>query len=206
MLAKLLGRRALQRILLLLDIACAFAAVWLSLLFRKLELPSFEYWLQHVVYFLPLFVYAVCAMYLAELYVVTRPSETRTIVMRFAAVGIMGWLVGFVFFYFHLSAIHFPKTILLLFWLSFCALAIAVRRVMLWLLALRLTPVVFLGEGKSTAGLFDDLNANRLFGYKPAFLYHNAADKNALLEYLETSGGVQMYCAFTPSRNPFLKI
>ena len=189
MFAKRLQRRTLQRILLIADILCAFAAVWLSLLFRKQEIPSFAYWQEHVCYFIPLFVYAVCAMYLASLYVVTKPVETRMLVIRFAAVGIFGWLVGFVFFYFQLSTIHFPKTILLLFWLNFCLLSFIVRKLMFRMLASAPIPVVFFGECKSTKELFEDLNNNHLFGYKPAFLYHNADDKAAFLEYLETSGG-----------------
>lgn len=182
MFLKHLSRKTIQFTLFLLDLLCALAAVWLALFIRKLEIPSLHFWFYHVKAFVPVFFYAICAMYLVGLYVVTKPIETRKISVKFVFIGIIGWFLGFVFFFFNWNKMNFPKTILLLFWIFFCLLGVIIRVIQARLFLRRQIPVVFLGDCISLDSLSEHISSNKMFGLRPIFLYKQKEDKEKLKE------------------------
>ena len=191
MFSKRMSRKTVQLLLLFADTVTSFIAVWLSLLIRNLDVPEFSYYWNHAVSFIPIFIYAIFAMYLAGLYAVTKPVKNRIILLEFGLIAIVGWFIGFVFFYFSLSPQNFPKTILLLFWIVFCILALVTRKILYHVIFIRQQiPVVFLGESKSYSDLVDDLNGNRMYGYKPVFLYKNISDHPELRRIVEKGTNV----------------
>lgn len=183
------SRKTIQKILCIFDILSAFLAVYLSLLIRNLTFPSFAYWWKHVLVFLPLFFFGICFLYLEGLYVVTKPVRNHTLLIKLSMIGILGWLLGFAFFYFSLNAINFPKTILLLFWICFCSIIFITRKIFFHsIFSRQQIPVVFLGDTISYESLSNDLLNNPMFGYKPIFLYHGIQDKDDLLQIIKEEG------------------
>ena len=200
MTSRRLSRVTIQKILCIFDLLSAFLAVYFSLLIRNLVFPSFEYWWKHVVYFLPFFFFAICTLYLEGGYVVTKPIKRRILVVKLCFVGCFGWLLGFVFFYFSISAINFPKTILLLFWFFFCTFIFCARMILNHIIFSRhQIPVVFLGNSISYGSLSNDLLNNKMYGYKPILLYQGIQDRDALLQIIEkeNKGGILFIYKFS---------
>ena len=83
MFSKRMSRKTVQLLLLFADTVTSFIAVWLSLLIRNLDVPEFSYYWNHAVSFIPIFIYAIFAMYLAGLYAVTKPVKNRIILLEF---------------------------------------------------------------------------------------------------------------------------
>ena len=190
---KHLTRKSIQFTLFLLDLLCALTAVWIALFLRKLEIPSLNFWFYHVKAFIPVFFYAICAMYLAGLYVVTKPIETRKISVKFVFIGTVGWFLGFVFFFFNWNKMNFPKTILLLFWIFFCLMGVVIRVIQARLFLRRQMPVVFLGDCISLDSLSEHLSSNKMFGYRPIFLYKQKEDKEKLKELVNEGDSDVLY-------------
>lgn len=182
-----LSRITIQKILCVVDILAAFFSIWLALFVRNLAFPSFEYWWQHVLYFLPFFFFGICTLYLEGFYVVTKPIRNYILIIKLGMIGLLGCLFGFVYFYFTVSALHFPKIIMILFWLIFCMFVFITRKIFFLIVFLRLQiPVIFLGDTISYEDLKKDLIENPMFGYKPVFLYKGIDDKNNLLTKIQT--------------------
>lgn len=192
---KRFSRKKIQFTLFIIDLIILLFSVWLSLLTRKFQIPSCKYWIFHVKAFIPVFFYAICAMYLAGLYVVTIPPETRKLFIKYTFIGIVGCFLGFVFFYFKFNKINFPKTILLLFWGIFEILEILVRLIMSHYFIRRQIPVVFLGNSISQNSLSEHLSSNKMLGFKPFFIYKQKEDKEKLKEIINnnTSDIVYVY-------------
>lgn len=181
------SRKKIQFTLFIIDLIVALFAVWFSLFMRKLQIPSFKYWIYHVKAFIPVFFYAICAMYLAGLYIVTIPTETRKLCVKYAFIGIVGWFLGFVFFYFKWNKINFPKTILFLFWIVFGVLEILVRLIMSKHFIHRQIPVIFLGDSISQSFLSEHLSSNKMLGFNPLFIYKQKGDKEKLIEIIKST-------------------
>ena len=179
------NRKTIQFILFLFDLFAFSLSIFCSLLLRRFAIPSVYDCLIHIKLFLPVVFYAVCAMYLLGLYVVNRPIGGRIILTKLTAIGVVGWGLGFVFFYFQHDKLNFPKTILLYYWISFCLFTWFIRVILIAILKQRKIPVVFLGNTKSLDSLVEDLNNNQMFGYKPAFEYKSELDKVALISFIE---------------------
>ena len=143
-----ISRKKTQFILFLFDLLAFLVAIWGSLVLRHFNLPDFTAWLRHIKLFFPILFYAICAMYLLGLYVINRPIGNRTILTKLSMIGIFGWCIGFVFFYFQHDKLNFPKTILLYFWICFCFITFINRFILFQFLKRRHIPVVFLGNSK----------------------------------------------------------
>lgn len=181
MISKRFSRKALQFFLCFLDLLCALLSIWLTLFIRNAKYPTYEYWWQHVKIFTPLFLFAICFMYLEGLYIVFKPITNHIILLKYSILIIFGFLSGFVYFYFSLNQNYFPKVILLIFWFVFSTLSFLVRKLINFiLLKRRLVSVIFLGKSNSYEKLIAKLNANPMYGFKPIFLYKNQNDKDEL--------------------------
>lgn len=63
-----ISRKTIQFLIFLVDLLAYLLSVWLALFVRRLALPSFQYWYEHVKMFLPVIFYGICAMYLFGLW------------------------------------------------------------------------------------------------------------------------------------------
>lgn len=177
---KISQRKTKQFLLFLLDMLAFIIAIYVALLVRKLNWPTMQDWLYHVKMFIPIICYGIPFMYLFGLYVISKPTGNREILKKLSIIGIAGWAIGFVFFYFQRDNIHFPKTILLYYWICFCFLAWINRVILTYILKRKSIPVVFLGNTKSLDTLLNDLRTNSMLGYKPIFAYRSKEDEKGL--------------------------
>jgi exopolysaccharide biosynthesis polyprenyl glycosylphosphotransferase len=158
--------------LLLGDLVVLYVSLWLTLLFRYLEVPPAELWVTHAAPFTLLFAMTVVVYFIAGLY------DQHTSFVRSRLPSLVGFsqivtvvLAALFFFsvpYFGIT----PKTILLIF-LAISSLLMVVWRLMLaWRLGVRSsTNALVLGRGKELETLVRELNTGNVYGLRVQHMY-----------------------------------
>ncbi len=154
-------------VLLLGDIFCLLASLWLSLLFRAFEVPSQELFFLHLVPFSFLFLVWVVVFYIAGLY----ERHTLMLQSRLPAIlfntQVVNSTIAVVFFYFVPLFGITPKTILFIY-LIVSFIIIFVWRTYVYFFVGVKQPInaVLVGSGEEMRELFEEVNANPLYSFR----------------------------------------
>ena len=151
-------------ILLIGDFFILAASLWVALLLRNLAVPSFGYFEQNLVPFLPMFFLSLFVFYIAGLY----EKQTRPI-QRVMGVRILGAQAATVaaaaILFFALPLSIAPKTILVLFLIVSVVAESSWRfyRMNREIAEGRRVPVVLIGSGPAADELYEEVNNNNRY-------------------------------------------
>jgi len=151
-------------ILLIGDFLILAASLWVALLLRNLAIPSFGYFEQNLIPFLPVFLLSLFVFYIAGLYEKqTRPIRSVMGIRIFGAQTATMAIAAVLFFVLPLNIA--PKTILVLY------LIISVFTESLWrfhrmnreIAEGKRTHVMLVGSGPAALELYDEVNGNNKY-------------------------------------------
>jgi len=112
-----ISRKRRQFFIACIDVILLTAAVYLSLWLRYLQIPSYNFFLWHLPYFLPVIAAYIILFYTAGFYSLEIPQTGYRILSYLSIIAVICTLLGFAFFYLNYNAkmIPAPKTILVIY-------------------------------------------------------------------------------------------
>lgn len=153
-------------ILFLGDILFFVVALWFTLLFRYIELPSMETWSYHIVPFSILFIFWILVFYIAGLY------EKHTLILRSSLPNVLfntqiiNSIIAISFFYFIPYFKIAPKTNLFIYLVLSMGLIFVWRLFIFKLLAPRRKDgAMLVGVGDEVDELYHEVNNNNLYSF-----------------------------------------
>lgn len=168
-------------ILLIGDVFFFMVALWLSLLFRSLTLPTKASFLLHLSPFGFLFVVWILVFFIAGLY------EKRTMILRSKLPGVIfntqvvNSLIAVLFFYLIPYFGIAPKTILFIYLLvSFIVMLIWRAYIYFLIVGNRANKAILIGSGKEMKELFEEVNRHPLYNLQ--FITSIDLDENSNIE------------------------
>lgn len=168
-----ISRKRRQFIIFLTDLAVLVAAVPLTLLLRKMQLPGFVSVREHLVSFLPIIGFWIAVMYGAALYSLENPYKGFHIVVKMSAIAAISLLFGFAEFYLFLGDIITPKTVLVIYTgLSFILL-MSWRVLYNYFFGVRRTSprLAFIGNNGTVKTLIEEMRRFSYFSFTPVAVY-----------------------------------
>ncbi len=163
-----ISRKKKQFFIACVDILVLIAAIFLTLLIRRRELPDFSYFLDHLVYFIPIILLWIVTLYTMGLYSLEMPFKGYKTVSFITFVAVIGMLGGLAFFYLIPDPEILPKTVMVLYsGISLCLLA-------LWrwgfnAVSLKLLPrvnIAFAGINDTVIDLLRSMDSFSYMGYQ----------------------------------------
>jgi len=112
-----ISRKRRQFFIAFIDLALLVIAVYASLWLRDLQIPSYNRFLWHIPYFLPVIAAWIICLYTAGFYSLEIPQTGYRTLSYLSVIAVLCTLLGFAFFYLNYKAksIPKPKTILALY-------------------------------------------------------------------------------------------
>jgi hypothetical protein len=174
-------------VLLIGDVLFFLVSLWLTLLFRNVELPSRELFLAHLAPFSLLFIAWVVVFYIAGLY------EKHTVILRSKLPNVLGVTqvtnsaLAVIFFYFVPIFAITPKTVLfiylfvsfalILFWRTYGYFSLGRKRV---------DNAILIGSGEEMKDLLNEVNGNPIYNLNfVSSIDLNRIDKNGFWEEIK---------------------
>jgi len=112
-----ISRKRRQFFIACIDVILLVIAVYISLWIRYLKIPSYDFFLWHLPYFIPVITAWIVCMYTAGFYSLEIPQTGYRILSYLSIIAAICTLIGFAFFYLNYKAryIPTPKTILVIY-------------------------------------------------------------------------------------------
>ncbi len=162
------SRLRIQFLLLFIDIVLYFISIYVTLSVRYFSLASYDAFIIHIIYFIPLFIFQLVFFYLLNLYSLNYSYDFKTIVKKISLVSIVILFSGFAFFYLYSATIIFPKTILLLYTFFNSFFLLLWRRIFYkyTINSIRKPKIIFLGKSSSLPSLLNVFEENAYFNFE----------------------------------------
>jgi exopolysaccharide biosynthesis polyprenyl glycosylphosphotransferase len=169
-----ISRKRRQFFIACIDVILLLAAVYLSLWLRYFRIPSYNIFLWHVPYFLPVIAAWIICLYTAGFYSLEIPQTGYRILSYLSITAVISTLLGFAFFYLNYKAkmIPTPKTILVIYGIVNIIL-IAFWRLIYNQIALKYanTNIAIVGANDTVTELLNNMRKFSYMSYRVMFLY-----------------------------------
>lgn len=176
-------------VLLLIDIAILYGALYLTLILRSFSIPSYEYVSIHLVPFSIIFIFWLFVFYLSEMYNLNYAINNRKFYYLTLRSFLICGIFSAVFFYLIPNILIEPKTNLVLFIIVYGILFFSWRNIFNWLLKDHIPkePIAIIGYSKQVEQIIIEFDKMANLGFEIKFVYLvGEANKTKIEQNLKT--------------------